>query len=458
MSVESVDRSRLPEPGPEPSFRFPQVAKRTLANGLRVWTVEHRGLPIIAIIALLPAGASSDPADRPGLAALTADMLDEGAGGRSALELQEAIGRIGASLDTEVGSDATMITLAMLSRFTDRGLGLLSDILTRPSLDEHEFMRLRELRINRLTQLRDVPPSLADRAFSRLLFGTHPYAHLPMGTEPSLRTMTHDEVCAFHQRAYDPARTTIVAVGDFSHAQLEQAVGNAFAGWAAAPGTSRATAVPAFVPPVVGSRLAIVARPGAPQSELRIGQVGAERTTEDYHALLVLNSVLGGQFVSRINMNLREHKGYTYGARTTFDFRRGRGPFLLQTSVQTQATAAAVRESFNELSAIRDERPATADEVQLARASLTRGFPRSFETSEQVARAVAQLALYDLPDDSFERFVPRVNATSEDEVTRVANAYLRPAEMVTVVVGDPEIVAPALEAEGFSDPQLVTVD
>jgi predicted Zn-dependent peptidase len=458
VNAGRVDRSRRPEPGPEPLFRFPQIARRTLPNGLRVWTVEHRGLPVIALIALVPAGASSDPMDRPGLAALTADMLDEGAGGRSALELQEAIGRIGASLDTEVGSDATMITLAMLSRFTDRGLGLLSDILTRPSLDEHEFTRLRELRVNRLTQLRDVPPSLADRAFSRLLFGTHPYAHLPMGTEPSLRAMTHDEVCAFHHRSYDPARATIVAVGDFSHAEMAQAVGNAFAGWTAAPATAHATAVPALVAPVVGSRVAIVARPGAPQSELRIGQVGAERTTRDYHALLVLNSVLGGQFVSRINMNLREQKGYTYGARTTFDFRRGRGPFLLQTSVQTQATAAAVRESFNELHAIRDERPATPDEVRLACASLTRGFPRSFETSEQVARAVAQLALYDLPDDSFEEFVPRVNATSEDEVTRVANAYLQPAEMITVVVGDPDVVAPALRAEGFPEPVLVTVE
>jgi predicted Zn-dependent peptidase len=454
----SVDRSRLPGPGPEPHIRFPEIAKQTLPNGLRVRTVEHRGLPVIALMALVPAGASSDPFDRPGLAALTGDMLDEGAGGRSALELQEALGRIGASLDTEVGPDATMLTLAMISRFTDRGLALLADILTRPALDEREFARLRELRVNRLVQLRDVPPSLADRAFSRLLFGAHPYAHLPMGTEPSLRAMRHDEVCAFHRRAYDPRRTTIVAVGDACHDELFQAVATAFAGWPAGPAAEVDAAVPSHVAPVVGSRVAIVARPGAPQSELRIGQVGAERRTPDYHALLVLNTLLGGQFVSRINMKLREQRGYTYGARTTFDFRRGPGPFLLQTSVQTQATAAAVREAFDELSAIRDARPATADEAALARASLTRGFPRSFETSEQVARAVAQLVLYELPDDSFEQFVPRVNATSEDEVTRVANAYLRPAEMVTVIVGDADVVAPALQSEGFPEPRLVTVE
>ncbi len=204
--------------------------------------------------------------------------------------------------------------------------------------------------------------------------------------------------------------------------------------------------------------MAIVARPGAPQSELRIGQVGAPRQTPDYHALLVLNSLLGGQFVSRINMNLREHKGYTYGARTTFDFRRGRGPFLLQTSVQTQVTAAAVRESFNELEAIRGGRPATESEVTLARASLTRGFPRNFETSEQVARAAAQLALYDLPADSFENFVAAVNAVDAGDVTRVATTYLQPDDMITVVVGDPDLVIPSMTAEGFPEPEIVTVE
>ncbi len=454
----SVDRSRLPTPGPEPHFRFPDIAKQTLQNGLRIWTIQQPGLPVIALIALVPAGAASDPPARPGLAALTGDMLDEGAGGRSALDLQEALGRIGASLDTEVGADATIVTLAMLSRFTGRGFALLADVLTRPALDDHEFMRLRELRVNRLTQLRDVPPSLADRAFSRLLYGAHPYAHLPMGTAASLLAMTHGEVCAFHRNAYDPRRTTIIAVGDAPHDELFGAIADAFAGWAPGAAGEPAPAVPDAVAGVVGSRVAIVARPGAPQSELRIGQVGVARRTRDYHALLVLNALLGGQFVSRINMNLREAKGYTYGARTTFDFRRGRGPFLLQTSVQTQVTAAAVRESFNELSAIRDVRPATPAEVALARASLTRGFPRSFETSEQVARAVAQLALYDLPDDSFEQFVPRVDRTSEDEVTRVANQYLQPSEMITVIVGDPDVVAPALQAEGFPEPQIVTVE
>jgi predicted Zn-dependent peptidase len=453
-----VDRTRLPVPGPDPSFVFPQTARHRLANGLEVRTVEHRGLPVVAIIALVPAGGASDPDDRPGLAALTGDMLDEGAGGRSAIALQEELARIGALLDTEVGADATMITLAMLSRFTERGLALLADILVRPSLDEREFSRLRELRVNRLKQLRDVPASLADRAFSRLLYGRHPYAHLPMGTEAALAAMTHDEVCAFHRAAYDPRRATLIAVGDAAHEELARSVERAFSDWAPQGDAAGTNAFPPAVGPTAAARMALVARPGAPQSELRIGQVGVERKNPDYHALLVLNAALGGQFVSRINMNLREHKGYTYGARTAFDFRRGRGPFLLQTSVQTQVTAAAVRESFNELHAIRGERPASLDEVNLARASLTRGFPRNFETSEQVARATAQLSLYDLPADSFEKFVPRVNEVTADDVTRVSQTYLQPDDMVTVVVGDPDVVLPAMTAEGFPEPEIVTVE
>jgi predicted Zn-dependent peptidase len=385
-------------------------------------------------------------------------MLDEGAGTRSAMELQEELSRIGAALDTEVGSDATALTLAMLSRFAERGLALLADILQRPSLEDHEFERLRELRVNRLIQLRDVPPSLADRALSRLVFGAHPYGHLPMGSEPALRAMTSDEVRTFHRRAYDPRHTTLIAVGDATHDALFDLVAGPFAGWAPGPGDLAADRVPDPVAPGPGPHLAMVARPGAPQSELRIGQVGAARLTPDYHALLVLNALLGGQFVSRINMNLREDKGYTYGVRTTFDFRRGRGPFLLQTSVQTQVTAPALREALAELRAVRDSRPATPDEVALARASLTRGFPRSFETTEQVARAVAQLALYGLPDDALEQFVPLVAAVEPADVTRVALAHLRPAEMMTVIVGDPDLVVPALQAEGFPAPQLVTVE
>jgi predicted Zn-dependent peptidase len=198
---------------------------------------------------------------------------------------------------------------------------------------------------------------------------------------------------------------------------------------------------PPATPP---DRLALVHRHGSAQSELRIGHAAVTRSTPDYHALIVLNMVLGGQFVSRINLNLREDKGFTYGARTAFDFRRGRGPFVLQVSVQTDATVEAISESLAELAAIRGARPASAEELVLARAALTRGYPRGFETAEQVARAAAQLALYSLPDDYFSQFVPRVSAVDSSDVTRVAREHLDPARLVTVVVGDREKIGASL--------------
>jgi zinc protease len=202
------------------------------------------------------------------------------------------------------------------------------------------------------------------------------------------------------------------------------------------------------VPP---ARLALVHRPGAAQSELRVGHVALPRRTADYHAALVANMILGGQFVSRINMNLREDKGYTYGARTAFEFRRAPGPFVLHASVQSDATADALKESLAEIRAIRGDRPVTQQELELGRASLTRGYPRSFETADQIARAAAQLALYDLPDDYFTTFVPKVLALTEQAVTAVAAKHIDPDRLVAVIVGDRDKLAPSLRALDLGD-------
>jgi predicted Zn-dependent peptidase len=441
-----ADRFRLPSLGPEPSFYFPAIRKRSLPNGLRVWTVEHHDVPLVAFLLLLPVGAAADPDERPGLAAITGDMLDEGCGERGALEVHDALGRIGAQFEIETGSDATLLALTTLARFTGRGLDLIADMARRPRFEQREFDRVRDLRLTRLLQLRDLAPAVADRAFAHLVYRGHPYGHLPIGTEGSLRGMTLREVFAFHRRWYAPPRTTLIAVGDALHDELFDRAVRAFDGWRADPdpsaGADRSAVIDPPAPPP--ERLAVVHRPGAAQSELRIGQAAASRSTPDYHALIVLNMIVGGQFVSRINLNLRQDKGYTYGARTAFEFRRGRGPFVLQVSVQTEATAHAIREALGELGAIRGARPATAEELALARAALTRGYPRNFETAEQVARAAAQLALYDLPDDYFSQFVPRVLTVTADDVTDVARRYIDPSRLLTVVVGDRDRIGSSL--------------
>ncbi|HEX5474519.1 MAG TPA: pitrilysin family protein [Vicinamibacterales bacterium] len=437
---------------------FPEIRRRRLPNGVRVWTVEHRQVPLVSVLCLLPVGASADPPDRPGLAAIAADMLDEGSGDRSALDVYEALGRMGAQLDTDVGHDATLVSLTTLERFLQPGLDLVADMLMHPRLEQREFDRVRDLRLNRLLQLRDMPPAQADRAFTHLLFRNHPYGHLPLGSEGALRAMTVRELAAFHRSAFDPARMTIVLVGDATHDVLAEAAARAFGGWTpSADAPPPIDPVAAAPPPAVASRLALVHRPGAAQSELRIGQVAVSRETPDYHALLVVNMVLGGQFISRLNLKLREEKGYTYGARTAFEFRRAPGPFVFQASVQSDATTDAVRETLAELRAIRGERPVTRQELELGRAALTRGYPRSFETADQIARAAAQLALYGLPDDYFSRFVPMVLALDEAQVTRAAAAHLDPPRLLTVIVGDRDRLAPSLASLDMGDAADVAV-
>lgn len=412
-------------------------------------------MPVVTAVLLLAVGSAADQADTPGLASLTGDMLDEGSGDRSALEVNDALARMGAQFDTEVGPDATLLTLTTLTRFREPALALLADIVTRPRFDRHEFDRVRDLRANRLLQLRDLPGAVADRGFAALLYPNHPYGHLAIGTEEALQRLTLEDVRTFHGQAYRPSDATLIVVGDGTHQELLDAAAAAFGGWSDLPATPAIDAALARVhrPPERQERsIAVIDRPSSAQSELRIGHVAAPRSTPDYHALVVLNMVLGGQFVSRINMNLREDKGYTYGARTSFEFRRGPGPFQLQVSVQTAVTADAIREVLTELEAIRTTRPVTDAELDLARAALTRGYPRNFETAEQIARSAAQLALYDLSDDYFERFVPTVAALELETITRVAREHLHPGRLMTLVVGDRAVVEPTLATLDLGSP------
>jgi zinc protease len=449
-----ADRSHLPEPAATRTLAFPSIDKSTLPNGLRVWTVHHAQVPLVAFTLLVRRGASSDPAGKDGLAAFTADMLDEGSGDRSAIEMHEALAKLGAQFDTDIGSDATVASVTVLSRFAARALAILSDMVARPALRETDVARVRQLRLHRLTQMKDMPTAVADRAFLKLLYGEHPYGHSPIGSEASLTAMTVDDVRAFHARAIRPSAATLIAVGDCDHAGMARLAAETFGDWAG-PGDAE---VAAGGPLSQSACLNVVPRPGAPQSELRIGQVAVGRDTPDYHPLVVANTILGGQFVSRINLNLREDKGLTYGARTAFEFRRMSGPFVLQASVQTTGTARAVEESIGEIAGIRGPRPVTAEELALGIAALTRGFARGFETAEQIGRAALQLALYDLPDDYFEQFVPRIEQVTSDEVSRVMSRHLDPARLTTLVVGDVDAIGPELGRLGLGDLVVLSPD
>lgn len=457
-----VDRTRLPQPGLDRALHFPPVARHRLANGLQVWTVEHRELPILSAALLLRIGSAADPIDRPGLAAFTVDMLDEGSGESSALEVNDRLARIGAQFDSEIGSDATLLSMVSLQRYAAPALDLLCEMVTRPRFDAEDVRRVRAVRLARLMQLRDVPSSLADRLFTKRLYDGHPYGHSGYGTEPSLGAVVDSELAAFHATRLRRAPAVLVIVGDATHEELKQLAETAFAesgAWdnGSADLAAAVKAYPAALP-AGASRVAMIDRPGAAQSELRVGRVAVSRATPDYHTLSVLNTALGGAFVSRINLNLREQKTYTYGARSSFEYRLGPGPFTVQTSVQTDKTAESVSEILRELREVQEARPMTADELARAQAALVRGFPRGFETADQLARAVTQLALYDLPDDYFDRYVPLIQAVTLDEVTAAARRHLVLDDLQVVVVGDRSQAAEGLAALGLGEPIVFPLD
>ena len=453
-----ADRSRLPDVGPDPAFTFPSIVRHRLDNGLQVRTVEHFTMPVVTLVIQVDAGAVADPSAREGLAAISADMLDEGTGDLSAIDVSEAFARIGAEYDVDIGPDVTSFAVTTLARFADPGALLLADLLLRPSLREGDFNRVRQLRLDRLRQLKDSPPAVAERAFLRLMYGDHPYGHLPIGNAAALTALTLEDVASFHQQRFHPTRATAVVAGPLSHDGLLRLVERAVSDGAETAGPPQGHPAGDVEAVSASSRLAVVAREAAPQSELRIGHLSAHRNSPDYPALLVMNAVLGGQFVSRINLKLREEKGYTYGARTGFDWRRGLAPFSLQASVHTAATADAIADCLAELDAIRGTRPPTGEEMALAKASLTRGYPRGFETAHQVARAVGQLAVYGLADTYFEEFVPRVSAIQAQDVVQAAERYIDPARTVTLVVGDYQAVGPTLGPLGLGEPQVLPAD
>lgn len=440
-----TSRFTRPAAGAATPVRFPRIARERLDNGLRVWTIPYGAIPVASVTLLIARGTGDDPARLHGLASLTGDLLDEGAGDLDAIGLAEAFARVGAQLDIDVGPDTTTVSCSGLARSLDRTLDLIGSLVCNPRLDASDFARVRELRVNRLRQLSRSAGTVADRALVTAVFGEHAYGHGALGTTAMLGAMEVDDARAFWQSHFGPSVATLIVTGDVVSADVTAAARRVFDRWdrPVAPSMRGSGST------VADPRILLVDRPGAAQSELRIGHVAPARSTPHYHALVVLNALLGGQFTSRINRRLREEKGITYGARTTFDFRQLAGSFSCDTSVQTDATAEAVADILAEFNAVR-ESPVSEDELSAARASLTRGYVRNFETAGQIARAAAQLALHELPDDTFDRFVPAVEAIGREEVHQAAGVCVRPAEATVVVVGDADACAEPLRSIGRS--------
>jgi predicted Zn-dependent peptidase len=457
----AVDRDRLPAVGEPAPLRFPAIERETLSNGARLWTVDHRETELIGFMLLVPSGSSADPPGYEGLAAFTADLLDDGTRRRTSIDLHEELGRIGGRLGTDVSSDATVLSITALARHARDALALLTELATEPRFDPEEVDRVRALRTGRIAQVRQVAAAVAERAFLRSVYAEHPYGHPPAGTETALARIAIDDIRAFHAAHYAPDRWTLVVAGGGRRVRGSElaAVASAVPAPAASPARAEDRCANGGLPGAspLPARMTFVPRPGAVQSEIRIGHLGVERCAADYAAVTVMNMVLGGQFVSRLNSNLRETRGYTYGVRTAFDGRRGVGPFTLQTAVDAAVTADAIGEAVREIRQIRDVRPVTEAELAAARPALTNGYARNFETLGQVAHAALRLALFGLPDDEYSTFVSRVARVDVAAAARAADRRLDPGALQVVVVGPPD-VRPGLAGLGLGEPVEATVD
>lgn len=427
------DRSEPPSLGPVRPLKLPPVQKLRLANGLPVLLVEQHEVPLVQINVVVRAGAGTDPLDKPGLASLTADLLDEGAGSRSALDIADQLDFLGADLRARAGWDASAVGLNVPVKRLAAALPILAEVVLRPTFPAEELDRVRKDRLTELLQLRDEPGAVASVALANALYGgRHRYGTPVLGTEASVRRFSRADLSAFHARTFRPDNAALVVVGDVTPAAILRELEQAFGEWKS--GESAAPAAVAAAEQVGARGIRLVDRPGSEQSEIRIGRIGPPRTTADYYPLTVMNTILGGSFTSRLMQNLREQHGYAYGARSSFDYRLSTGPFVAGAAVQTDKTAPALSEFFKELDAIR--KTVTEAEVAKAKNYVALSFPSEVETSGDIAAKLEEQFVYGLPDGWLDSFVSKVAAVTLADVERVAGQYIDPARVLVVVVGD----------------------
>jgi predicted Zn-dependent peptidase len=455
-SFPLAERGVPPRPGPARPLALPPLERLTLSNGLPVVLVGMHEVPVVEVILVVGAGAIADPAGREGLAHVTAEMLDEGAAGRDALALADALDFLGATLEAGATWDAATVRLRVpVARIGD-ALPLMADVALRPDFPGRELERLRKEALTDLLQARDVPGRIASRALAQAVFGeAHRYGRPQTGDTAALSALSVADLRAFHAQRYTPAGARLVVVGDVTAASARPLLEKAFGAW---PATASSGAAPSVaVPPQLRGRTVwLVDKPGAAQSSIRVGRVGVSWADPQYAAAEVMNTLLGGSFTSRLNDNLREQHGYTYGARSAFLRYRAGGLFLALADVQTDKTAPAVTEFFAELARIRT--PATAQEVERARSYSALGYAAEFETTQQVAARVVEKVVYDLPDGFFEEYVPKALAVDVAALQKAAQASIDPARLALVVVGDRARVEAPLRALGLGTVRTLTVE
>jgi zinc protease len=455
MTTPTTTPTPLPDhPRPAPSaprpYHFPEFERRRLANGMQLLVAPVQKLPLVTVLAVVDAGATADPSGREGVAQLVARALSEGTATMDGVELTERFERLGAAFDAGADWDAAVARLTVTPDRLERAMALMGQVLTAPAFPEREIERMKAERMADLMQRAADPGSLADDAFARMLYvqGSR-YGLSDGGDAASVQAITRTDVQSFYSARWRPASTTLVLAGDVSMAQAERLAQAAFGAWS---GEAPPPVTVNDAPERATRALHLVAKPDAQQSELRIGHVGLPRLHPDYFAVTVMNALLGGLFSSRINLNLREKHGYTYGAQSSFDWRRGAGPFEVSAAVQSESTHLAVREALGEMARFADA-PVSDSELRLATDYLDGVFPIRYETTSAIAGALAGLVVQGLPDDYYSTYRAMVRAVTPEDVQRAARDHLHLDRLQLLVVGDPAVVRAGLAelaaAEGF---------
>ena len=439
---------KQPAPKADPKFTLPNIEKTKLSNGLEVWLVRQTELPIVSMNMVFKTGSTNDPQNLSGLSDFTAGLLDEGTKKRSAVEIANEVQDIGAQLFAGGSDDASSVRMATLNKNIDKALDIFSDVIQNPEFPTEEVETYRKRQLVGLLQRRDNPNAIAGLVYNKILYGTaHPYGVAL--SEKSAKAIKREDLVEYHNTFYRPNNAVLIVVGDTDLKTLKPKLESSFKDWKAG-NISQATFPDA--PVQEKALIYVVDKPGAAQSVINIGQIGVSRDSPDYFPLQVMNTLLGGGFTSRINMNLREDKGYTYGARSGFAFRRGAGPFTASAPVQTAVTAESVLEFLKEIKGVRGEIPVTQAELDYNKQSLIRRFPSGFETVDQIASQLGNVVTYDLPDTYFNDYITRINSVTLDDINRVANKYLTPEKMAILIVGDRNVIEPKLkEIKGLGD-------
>lgn len=438
-----LDRTKPPELGAATELKLPTMVEKTLPNGLKLVIVEQHELPLVDIALVVRTGVEADPVGKSGLATLTASMLDEGAGSRDALGIADQVGYLAIGLGTSAGWDQSTVTLHSTKATLDSALALMADVVLHPTFADKEFTRLHNERLTSLLQEQDRGPAIADRAFASIVFGDdNAYGRSAAGSRETVENIVRDDVQNFWKQWYVPNNATLVMVGDLTAAEAEQRANAIFGSWAQA-GLPTLAEVKA-APPAKASVIYIVDKPNAPQTSFRLGNVGVARSTPDYYPLQVLNTALGGSFASRLNQNLRETKGYTYGARSGFGMRREAGPFTASAEIVAEKTDSAMIEFMKELNGLRE--PMKPEELEKTKKYLQLGYPADFEENGGIASAISRLIPYGLPLTTLNDYQTKIGSVSSTDIDRAARQYIDPAKMSLVVVGDRKLIEPGLRA------------